>query len=389
MSIGIFSPQPDWSCPLSPPEEQSSEEIQFDDLAKLVNRDIQFIVRDMKEKDIAVCLKGAKEEVRDKIFSNVSQRVGAVIREEMRLTAAAKVSEVQDVRQQLMQRVRGLQVSGEITWPPTAVLRRESLEPRPRPAQWRKPPVKPASQSRNYIIGLVATVGVIGLLVVITGKSKKSASSGADSSQKTTGGRSVVSSGKSSSISSPKKAAGSESRKRKRKQQADSESSSSVTGSQGPVYIVSGNSRTSAEDAQPKPGDKVETGTEGKAILDLEDNSARVQVGPNSSLEIGAAQVAGSLSSNFNLWVGNVIVEVNDPELVMNSPVAGITGSEGARYRLRVVLDATTTITAHEGVIRIIPTVGADRKQIVLRRGDRVKIYPTGKIQKDRVTSRK
>ena len=374
---------------MTPPEELSSEEIQFEDLAKLVNRDIQLIVRDMKEKDIAICLKGAKEEVRDKIFSNVSQRVGAVIREEMRLTAAVKISEVQEVRQQLMQRVRGLQVSGEITWPPMAVLRQESLEPRPRPAQRRRPPVEPESQTRNYVIGLVATVAVVGLLVVITGKSKKSGSSGGDSRKKTTETRSVVSRGKPSTTRSPKKASGSETGKSEKKQQSSSESSSSVSGSQGPVYIVSGDSRTSAKNAKPKPGDKIETGDEGKATLDLGNNSAQIQVGPNSSLEIGATQAAGTGTSSFNLWVGNAIVEVIDPELVMKSPVAGITGSEGARYRLRVVLDATTTITTYEGIVQRNPTVGNDRKQLVLRRGDRVKIYPTGEIQKDRVTFRK
>ena len=40
--------------------------------------------------------------MRDNIFANVSQRVAAKIREEMKLTAVVKMSEVQEVRARLM-----------------------------------------------------------------------------------------------------------------------------------------------------------------------------------------------------------------------------------------------------------------------------------------------
>lgn len=42
---------------MPPPEEETNEEIQFDDLAKLSNRDIQTIVRDLEEKDLAIALR--------------------------------------------------------------------------------------------------------------------------------------------------------------------------------------------------------------------------------------------------------------------------------------------------------------------------------------------
>ena len=42
---------------MTPPEEETNEEIQFDDLAKLSNRDIQTIVRDLEEKDLAIALR--------------------------------------------------------------------------------------------------------------------------------------------------------------------------------------------------------------------------------------------------------------------------------------------------------------------------------------------
>ena len=83
------------------------------------------ILRDLEEMNLAISLKGAQEEVRDKIFSNVSQRVAAMIREKTNLTAAVKVSEVLEVRTRLMATVRGLHRSGDITWrqPPQVLLK--------------------------------------------------------------------------------------------------------------------------------------------------------------------------------------------------------------------------------------------------------------------------
>jgi ferric-dicitrate binding protein FerR (iron transport regulator) len=159
---------------------------------------------------------------------------------------------------------------------------------------------------------------------------------------------------------------------------------SAVTETQGTVYVVSGNSRKPAKNTNPKPGDKVETGANSRAVLSIGDSSSQVEVGPNSELGIGLASSITGLVPNLNLWVGNAILQVNDPKLVVTTPVAGITGSEGAEYRLRVVLDATTTVTVHKGTVRLTPTVDVGKILIVLGRGDRVKIYPTGHFERDR-----
>lgn len=76
-------------------------------------------------------------------------------------------------------------------------------------------------------------------------------------------------------------------------------------------------------------------------------------------------------------------MEVKDSNLIMKSPLANIKGSEGTRYRLRVVLDATTTISEFNVAVRVTPTVETNEKQVVLGRGDRVTIYPTGRLVKD------
>ena len=44
----------------------------FDDIARLTDREIQLILREVDTKDLAVALKGAQPEMQDRIFSNVS-----------------------------------------------------------------------------------------------------------------------------------------------------------------------------------------------------------------------------------------------------------------------------------------------------------------------------
>ena len=55
----------------------------FEDLVNLTDREIQRILREVDSKDLAVALIGGSDDLKDRIFSNVSERVGAMILEEM------------------------------------------------------------------------------------------------------------------------------------------------------------------------------------------------------------------------------------------------------------------------------------------------------------------
>ena len=106
--------------------------------------------------------------MRDNIFANVSQRVAAEIREEMKLTAVVKMSKVQEVRARLMRAVRSLHAGGDISWPPTAT---SLVEPSPlpsRPPQRRRPRPKQENRVRRYVIGFIATLGAIEFLFMLS-----------------------------------------------------------------------------------------------------------------------------------------------------------------------------------------------------------------------------
>jgi flagellar motor switch protein FliG len=87
----------------------------FDDVAKLSNRDIQALLKNVESSQWAMALKGASEELRDKILSNMSKRASDLLREEMEYLGAVRLSQVEQVQQQIVDIVRRLEDAGEIT----------------------------------------------------------------------------------------------------------------------------------------------------------------------------------------------------------------------------------------------------------------------------------
>ncbi len=97
-----------------------SEEIKrkmfvFDDIVMLDNRSIQTILRqDIDNKELAIALKGATEEVQNLILSNVSKRLAAMIKEDMEFMGPVRRSDVEDAQQKIVNIIRRLQDAGEI-----------------------------------------------------------------------------------------------------------------------------------------------------------------------------------------------------------------------------------------------------------------------------------
>jgi chemotaxis protein MotA len=115
------------------PEEQRHLEIQFGDLAGLTDREIQLFLRKVDTRDLAVAMKDATQEINERIFSNVSDRVETMIRLEMDLSDVppAHVRSVQDRVSQILQK---LVQTGLIRYPgePSPEEQRASRERRDR-----------------------------------------------------------------------------------------------------------------------------------------------------------------------------------------------------------------------------------------------------------------
>ena len=86
----------------------------FDDVVLLQDRSIQKVLKEIDQKELAVALKGAGDEVKDKVFSNMSARAADFIKEEMEFMGPVRLKSVEDAQQQIVTVIRRLEESGEI-----------------------------------------------------------------------------------------------------------------------------------------------------------------------------------------------------------------------------------------------------------------------------------
>jgi flagellar motor switch protein FliG len=96
-----------------------SEEIKklmfvFEDIIKMDDRSIQLVLREVESKDLALALKGAGEEVKDKVKKNMSKRAAEMLEEEIVFLGPVRLRDVEDAQQRIVTVIRRLEESGEI-----------------------------------------------------------------------------------------------------------------------------------------------------------------------------------------------------------------------------------------------------------------------------------
>ena len=87
----------------------------FDDIIKLTDRDIQTLHKNVDQSLWAMALKGAKTELKDKVLKNMSSRAAQVLEEEMDFLGTVKLSQVEKVQQQIVDKIRVLKENNEIS----------------------------------------------------------------------------------------------------------------------------------------------------------------------------------------------------------------------------------------------------------------------------------
>lgn len=87
----------------------------FDDIGKLSDKDIQTVLKNVENNQWAMALKRAPEEVKEKILGNMSSRAAEALKEEMGFLGAVRVSEVEAVQQKIVDIIRTLEDSNQIT----------------------------------------------------------------------------------------------------------------------------------------------------------------------------------------------------------------------------------------------------------------------------------
>ena len=96
-------------------EKVRNQMFTFDDISYLTDREIQMVLREVDTKELAIALKGASTEVKDRFLTNMSDRVAAMMKEEMNFMGPVRMSDVEEVQLRIVQTVRQLEDAGQVT----------------------------------------------------------------------------------------------------------------------------------------------------------------------------------------------------------------------------------------------------------------------------------
>lgn len=87
----------------------------FENIMEVDDRGIQLILREVQSEALIVALKGASEELREKIFKNMSSRAAEMMREDLESKGPVKLSEVEANQKEILKVVKRLADDGQIS----------------------------------------------------------------------------------------------------------------------------------------------------------------------------------------------------------------------------------------------------------------------------------
>ena len=86
----------------------------FEDIMLVNDKGIQNVLKEIENETLALALKTASQELKDKIFKNMSERAVTLIKEDMQYMGPVRVSDVEAAQQKIVDVVRRLEDAGEI-----------------------------------------------------------------------------------------------------------------------------------------------------------------------------------------------------------------------------------------------------------------------------------
>ena len=87
----------------------------FNDLESIDQRGFQALLREVPTEDLVIALKTASDEMKEKVFSNVSSRAADQIKEESDLLPPMRLSEIEQVQRQVVDVARRLEEEGVVS----------------------------------------------------------------------------------------------------------------------------------------------------------------------------------------------------------------------------------------------------------------------------------
>ena len=86
----------------------------FEDLGSLDPNGVQTLLRSVDNDKLAIALKGASDTLKELFFSNMSERAGKILREDMTAMGPVRLSDVDEAQLEMVTNAKELAARGEI-----------------------------------------------------------------------------------------------------------------------------------------------------------------------------------------------------------------------------------------------------------------------------------
>ena len=86
----------------------------FENLLDIDDRGIQMLLREVQSDSLIIALKGAAQELRDKVFKNMSQRAAEMLKEDLESKGPVRLSEVEAEQKEILKVARRLADEGQL-----------------------------------------------------------------------------------------------------------------------------------------------------------------------------------------------------------------------------------------------------------------------------------
>jgi len=86
----------------------------FEDLLKLDGKSVQMVLKEVATDSLVIALKGATNELRELVLSNMSSRAAEALREDLESRGPVRLSEVEAQQKEILKVVRRLSDEGQI-----------------------------------------------------------------------------------------------------------------------------------------------------------------------------------------------------------------------------------------------------------------------------------
>lgn len=86
----------------------------FEDLSNLDDKSVQTLLKEISSEDIGLALKGASDPMKEKIFSNMSERAAAMLKEDLEAMGPVRLSDVEKAQVKVAMIAKKLESEGKI-----------------------------------------------------------------------------------------------------------------------------------------------------------------------------------------------------------------------------------------------------------------------------------